>query len=154
MEYNAKTRLGIWACFLMMLLVLVLLSAEAVRNAKAQGGAHDDDAVYVNATPATLPPAETTPRPTFAQSTDTEQGETTASATDASENELPSGSPRALYYVTVRAGAVVLLDADGNILRTVNENAEFLPRGDLATLRNGVAIYTEEELAALMDDLG
>ena len=48
---------------------------------------------------------------------------------------------------------IVLLDEYGEFLRTLHENALFLPSEDLAALRAGVAVYSSEELADWIEDL-
>ncbi len=152
MEYNAKTRICIWGCFLLMLLVLVLLGAVALYHGTgngrgANGGAND--AIYVDApieALGTLPPETTEP-----------MHSTTAESVSAGETptqEQRVNAPRKpRYYVTLSKGNVILLDEKGEYLETLNENADFLPKNDLERLSTGIALYDEDELAAMKDDL-
>ena len=154
MEYNAKTRLGIWVCFLLMLLTLILLSMNALRNGREDNrpvaGSRDEDAIYVGAIPKT----ETDEPPHTTASTLGTASETTTGTAQTTTQAVPSApEPKALYYVTLSEGRIVLLDADGNYLATLNEHAEFLPKEDVTRLRAGVALYSEEELSAMRDDL-
>ncbi len=158
MEYNAKTRLGIWSCFLLMLLVLTLLSISAIRNGKENdrtgSGNREDDAIYVGAIPGTWQtlPDETTTAPHGAGTQTTAQTTESQTGTTAKE-DLDASPQKPLYYVTLSFGRIVLLDANGEQLRILNENADFLPRNDRELLGAGIALYSEEELIAITDDL-
>ncbi len=138
LEYNVKTRMGILMCMLLMLSVLLFVLAGVFRAARPEPsrpvGATppDEDAIEVGAKPIET----TTATP--------ETGETT---TNASETEK-----KALYYVTLSGDQVVLLDAYGEYLTTLNEYADFLPKEDLDTLRAGVALYSKEEMEQFAED--
>ena len=148
MEYNTKTRMGIWLCLSMMLLVLAMVVAGVFDTASKTPDKQvsitesDEDAVYVNATPK---PQETTSAPITEQTT--EQSTVKTEATTASTER------RALYYVALSGNKVVLLNGYGEYMDTLNENALFLPKGDLEALRAGIALYSADELSALRDDL-
>lgn len=59
-----------------------------------------------------------------------------------------------IYVMTIRDGAIVVLDGEGAITRTVGEHAIFLPADDYRLLSDGIEIYSEEELSALVEDFG
>ena len=140
--------MGIWLCLLMMLLVLAMVlagvfdSANREENRLVSATEPDDDAIYVNASPKETLPAE--PQKTEV----TTVPPTTTTETNAAETER-----NALYYVTVSGNQIVLLDEYGEYLDTLNENAHFLPKSDLAALRAGIALYSKDELSSLIDDL-
>lgn len=150
MEYNTKTRMGIWLCLSMMLLVLALVIAGVFDTASKDPDRQvsvtkpDEDAVYVNATPK---PQETT----TAQETLTEQ--TTLQPPDTTENTTAQTERKALYYVTLSGNKIVLLNEYGEYMDTLHENALFLPKNDRESLRAGIALYSSDELSALRDDL-
>ncbi len=159
MEYNTKTRIGIWFCLLLMLLVLSLVLFGIIDTAKREslavnGTNPDDDAVYVHANP------QKTTESTSAETTRATSSSVITTTTKKPEHPLQTEATsvqtekRALYYVTVSGGNVVLLDEYGELLETLHENAMFLPREDLAALRAGIALFSKEELAVLLDDLG
>ena len=168
MEYNAKTRIGILGCFLLMLLILVLISIAAIKNGKEDGRQNnrDGDAVYVGAVPdawETLPPTETTlytpqettdSAKTSLDTTTQEAVDTTDTTGTSAQDQNVSAKPEPLYYATVSKGKIVLLDRHGNYLYTLNEHAAFLPASDVQALQRGIALYSEEELAMLRQDLG
>ncbi len=159
-EYNTKTRMGIGMCLLMMLLILVTVLAGVYysayeENVAVNGTDPDDDAIYVNAgvkdttestTTSTTTTETTTSATTSATTTKAENIGTTAT-TSAVETEK-----RALYYVTVSGGDIVLLDEYGEFMQTVYEDAVFLPQEDLAMLRAGIELYSKTELASFLDD--
>ena len=150
MEYNTKTRMGIWLCLSMMLLVLALVIAGVFDTASKDPNRQvsvteaDEDAVYVNATPK---PQETTK----AQTDHTEQ--TTVQPSEPTENTTAQTERKALYYVTLSGSRIVLLNAYGEYMDTLHENALFLPKNDQDALRAGIALYSSDELSALKDDL-
>ncbi len=158
-EYNTKTRMGIWMCLLMMLMILVMVLAGVYytayeENIEVNGTSPDEDAVYVNAgvqeTTASVTTSATTVATTSAVISSTTRAEsviTTSEATSAAETEK-----RALYYVTVSGGDIVLLDEYGEFLQTVYEDAMFLPKEDLAVLRSGIALYSKAEMMSFLDD--
>ena len=146
LEYNIKTRMGIWLCLLMMLLVLALVLAGVFDSARREedrlvNATNPDDAIYVNALPQGT------------SSTETTQAETTISPETTTGAPTADTERKALYYVTVSGERIVLLDEYGEFLRTLHENALFLPSEDLAALRTGVAVYSSEELADWIEDL-
>ena len=135
----------------MMLLVIAMVlagvfdSASKEENRLVSATDPDDDAIYVNASPKETLPAE----PQKTEVTTTTANTTNATTeTDAAETER-----NALYYVTVSGNRIVLLDEYGEYLDTLNENANFLPKSDLAALRAGIALYSKDELSSLIDDL-
>ena len=150
LEYNTKTRMGIWLCLSMMLLVLAMVVAGVFDTASKEPDRQvsvttsNEDAVYVNATPK---PQETTVAPIeHAEETTTQPPVTTETTTAQTERT-------ALYYVTLSGNRIVLLDEYGEYLDTLHENALFLPKNDLESLRAGIALYSGDELSALKDDL-
>ena len=149
LEYNTKTRMGIWLCLSMMLLVLAMVVAGVFDTASKEPDrqvsvtAPDEDAVYVNATPK---PQETTTAPVHHTEETTTRSPATTETTAQTERT-------ALYYVTLSGNRIVLLNEYGEYLDTLHENALFLPKNDLESLRTGIALYAGDELSALKDDL-
>ena len=150
MEYNTKTRRGIFGFLVLMFLVFSIVMMTILASFDGEGGdlavngtPEYDDAVYVNATPEAL---DTLPIATTEMTT----MQTTAVTT---ENPAVDLERKPIYYVTISGNSVVVLDEYGEFLQTVNENAAFLPKQDVAVLRRGIEIYTKEELALLMADL-
>lgn len=147
MEYNTKTRMGIWLCLLLMLLVLALVltgvfdTAAKTLDRAASATMPSDEAIYVNAKP----------QPTTAQALPPETTEAPPEATTEAAAQETERKP--LFYVTVSGTRVVLLDEYGEFLKTLNENALFLPQEDLNALRAGIALYSKEEAIALAEDL-
>ncbi len=142
LEYNTKTRMGIWACLLMMLLVLCFVltgvfKAEEAKTDHMVNATQPDDAIYVDAKP---------------YETSTEDTED-VSTTEQTEAESESTERKALYYVTVSGGRVVVLNEYGELLETLYEYADFLPGEDIAVLRAGLALYSKAELDSLREDL-
>ena len=142
--------MGIWLCLSMMLLVLALViagvfdTASKDSNQQVSVTTSDEDAVYVNATPK---PQETT----TAQTNHTEQ--TTVLPPDTTENTTAQTERKALYYVTLSGNKIVLLNEYGEYMDTLHENALFLPKNDQESLRAGIALYSNEEISSLKDDL-
>ncbi len=138
MEYNTRTRVGIWMCLLLMLVVLCFVlagvfQAERMEQSQAAGATKpDEDAIYVGAKPEESPSESTC--------------ETTESTSASTEK-------KALYYVTVSGDEIVVLDEYGEVLHVLSDDTEFLPKSDLDALRAGIALYTKEELDALKEDL-
>ena len=148
LEYNTKTRMGIWLCLLLMLLVLALVltgvfdTATRTLDRPVNATEPNDDAIYVNAQPQATTGAQTTSPETTMAPTETTTG-----------NAAAETERKPLFYVTVSGNRVVLLDEYGEFLETLNENALFLPKGDLEALRAGIALYSKDELSCLVEDL-
>ncbi len=149
LEYNTKTRMGIWLCLLLMMLVLAIILTGVFNSARQEedrlvsATAPDDEAIYVNASPK---PQETT-------SAETTNLETTAPPASTTDNHAADTEKKPIYYVTISGNQVVLLGEYGEYLETLNENALFLPKNDLAALRAGIALYSKDELSDLVNDL-
>ncbi len=143
MEYNTKTRIGIWMCLLMMLIVLcfVLAGVFHTETGKVDRPANaekpDEDAILVGAKPQS--PEETG---------DGLLAETTETTEPAAETEK-----KALYYVTVSGNEVVVLDEYGELHSVLRGDTAFLPKEDLDALRAGITLYSKEELSEITDDL-
>ena len=64
-------------------------------------------------------------------------------------------SVQPLYLLRDNAGYLALYDpADGHMIQQYEIYTRFLPETDIDALRAGIAVYSEEELARLIEDFG
>ncbi len=146
MEYNTNTKLGLWICFLAMLLILAVILAGVFASVPNSPFDHETtkNVVHANAKPhvtTSTIPAQTTAATTAKQETTT-------------ETPIMETEKRALYYVTVSGDSIVLLDEYGEFLQTLYAHASFLPKADLEAFRSGIELYSKDDLNEMMDDLG
>lgn len=89
---------------------------------------------------------------------DTTQAQTEPATTPA---ELPTEAPtqddadadvKIAYTLKTLDGRIGVFDAQGTLLRTVNVAVSTLPRTDREQLAVGIAVYSEQELGALIED--
>ena len=59
--------------------------------------------------------------------------------------------PARRYTVSVYENIIGVFDSDGRAVRTVNVVVDTLPRADREALTAGIAVYSEEELQALIE---
>ena len=78
-------------------------------------------------------------------------------ATDTEELTVPEANtpetmpPARWYTVSVYENIIGIFDSDGRAVRTVNVVVDTLPRADREELTAGIAVYSEEELQALVE---
>jgi len=74
------------------------------------------------------------------------------------ERQVPEGNDAAgdpLYRLGIREGRVAVLDGTGgNTLRVTEMPASSLPEPDRLALAREIPVYSEEELAHLLEDYG
>ncbi len=131
MDNGSKIQTGIFGFVTLAVLVLSIITMTVcfslrsdLRQLKAPE--QTDDGVLVNGTPET-------------------DGTTTG------VSEVPEDR-RPIYVMKIDGGSVVVVNGEGEVVRTVNEYAAFLPADDIAALTAGIEVYTEEELSALIED--
>ena len=75
-----------------------------------------------------------------------------AAATDGKAPDGTTESKKALYRVISDNGTIAVKDGEGKTTRTLNVPVAFLPESDREALRNGIEIFSEAELEALIQD--
>lgn len=66
-----------------------------------------------------------------------------------------SGIPeekKAIYKVCSEDGVIIVKNAAGNTVKTLDVRTSFLPEADRAALEKGIDIFTEGELSAILAD--
>ncbi len=139
-------------CLIMMTFVLVVVLMGIFKTGEehdryVSATKPDENAIYVNASPI-----GTTTNTTAA--TTAPKAETTT-ITPAETTNAPAAETekKALYYVTISGESIVLLDEYGEYLKTLHQNALFLPKEDVVALRTGLEIFSRDELQMLLEDL-
>jgi|GEM_PF-1674513 hypothetical protein len=132
MENGSKIQTGIFGFVTLAVLVLSIITMAVCFSLQADlkelaAPTGPDDAVLVNGTPG---------------------NDGTTGASEDPEDKKP------IYVMKIDGGSVVVVDAEGNLVRTVNNYAAFLPADDVKALSDGIGVYTEEELTALIEDFG
>ena len=64
---------------------------------------------------------------------------------------VDTAAPVALYLLTVHEGRIGVLDASGELLRTVNVFVMTLPEAEQEALAVGIPAYSEEEMLSLLE---
>lgn len=131
MDNNSKIQTGIFGFITLAVLVLSIITMAVCFSLQSDlkqiaNPDSTDDGILVNGTPV--------------------DEETTTETSDTSENRKP------IYVMKIDGGAVVVINSDGELVRTVTEYAAFLPPDDIKALTDGIEVYTEEELSALIED--
>lgn len=128
MEMGSKVKTGILGFVTLIVLVLSIVTMAVCfslqSDLRRMSVGDMDDARLVNGTPGNAP----------------------TEGADTPEERHP------LYVLKIENGELVVLDGGGTVLRSVNPNAGFLPAGDVAMLKRGIDIDSEEELASLIED--
>ena len=63
-----------------------------------------------------------------------------------------AGEKKAIYRVCSESGTVVVKNAAGKTVKTLDIRLSFLPEADRAALEKGIDIFTDGELSALIAD--
>lgn len=131
MDNGSKIQTGIFGFVTLAVLVLSIITMAVcfslqsdLRELKVPE--QTDDGILVNGTPDT--------------------GETTTGAAEIPEDRKP------IYVMKIDGTSVVVVNSEGEVVRTVSEYAAFLPTDDIEALTAGIEVYTEEELSALIED--
>lgn len=98
--------------------------------------------------PAPAPETETLPESNTETETQGSQSETLAQPEAAPETTAPT----AMFTVREIDGRIGVFDASGVLVRTLNVSVATLPRADREQLAVGIALTSEQELAALIAD--
>lgn len=72
---------------------------------------------------------------------------------NADVDDKPSDAKTAIYVLCESEGIIAVKDANGEIVRTVNSYTAFMPEADREALKAGIPVYSEAELASLIEDL-
>ena len=73
-------------------------------------------------------------------------------ATNQNVPDSTTESKKALYRLVSEDGIISVKDGEGKTLRTLNVPTAFLPEEDRNALKEGIEVFSEAELAALIGD--
>lgn len=68
------------------------------------------------------------------------------------DSDTPAESPKVIYTLCVSDGVIAVKNAGGEVVRTLDTYVAFLPDSDREALNAGIPVYSEAELAALIED--
>lgn len=75
-----------------------------------------------------------------------------AAATDKTEQISDADAKKALYKVVSDNGLIAVKDADGKTLSVLKTQVRFLSEFDRERLKNGIEVFSDEELEAIVQD--
>lgn len=131
MDNGSKIQTGIFGFVTLAVLVLSIITMAVCFSVRSdlrelQAPQGSDDGIFVNGTP---------------------EGDASTSGSDETPEER-----KPIYVMKIDGASVVVVNSEGEIVRTVSEYAAFLPADDIDALTVGIEVYTEEELSALIED--
>ena len=75
------------------------------------------------------------------------------SSENADNTDITTGKPVSpIYYVGLHDEKIVVSTPDGDIVRELEAKAEFLPENEREMLKLGIAVYSSEQLYAVIEN--